>query len=131
MNRRKSPRSAIFSRRTRPAYITGQNIVIDGGLTAGWTEYALVPPANVQEGRWIDDALKHSCSPALVKIPSGAFVMGETADDKFATDTERPAHRVAIARAFALGYFPVTVGEYRAFPPRTLPVKIRVCPPSM
>ena len=29
------------------AYITGQNIAIDGGLTAGWTEYDLVPPANV------------------------------------------------------------------------------------
>ena len=37
------------------AYITGQNIVIDGGLTTGWTDYALVPPANIQEGRWIDD----------------------------------------------------------------------------
>jgi 3-oxoacyl-[acyl-carrier protein] reductase len=37
------------------AYITGQNIAIDGGLTAGWTEYDLVPPANVQNGRWIDD----------------------------------------------------------------------------
>jgi NAD(P)-dependent dehydrogenase (short-subunit alcohol dehydrogenase family) len=37
------------------AYITGQNIAIDGGLTAGWTEYALVPPANIQDGRWVDD----------------------------------------------------------------------------
>ena len=37
------------------AYITGQNIAVDGGLTAGWTEYALVPPANVQAGRWVDD----------------------------------------------------------------------------
>jgi 3-oxoacyl-[acyl-carrier protein] reductase len=37
------------------AYITGQNIAIDGGLTAGWTEYALEAPANVQEGRWVDD----------------------------------------------------------------------------
>ena len=37
------------------AYITGQNIAIDGGLTAGWTEYALVPPANIQNGKWIDD----------------------------------------------------------------------------
>jgi NAD(P)-dependent dehydrogenase (short-subunit alcohol dehydrogenase family) len=37
------------------AYITGQNIAIDGGLTAGWMEYALVPPANVQNGRWVDD----------------------------------------------------------------------------
>jgi len=38
------------------AYITGQNIAIDGGLTAGWTEYDLVPPANIQNGRWVDDA---------------------------------------------------------------------------
>ena len=37
------------------AYITGQNIAIVGGLTAGWNEYALAAPANVQEGRWIDD----------------------------------------------------------------------------
>jgi NAD(P)-dependent dehydrogenase (short-subunit alcohol dehydrogenase family) len=37
------------------AYITGQNIAIDGGLTVGWTEYALVPPTNVQNGKWIDD----------------------------------------------------------------------------
>lgn len=36
------------------AYITGQNIAIDGGITAGWDEYDLVPPANVQNGRWVD-----------------------------------------------------------------------------
>lgn len=56
-------------------------------------------------------------APAWVKLPPGVFVMGETADDKFATDTERPAHRVVITRAFAMGRFPVTVGEYRAFVP--------------
>jgi 3-oxoacyl-[acyl-carrier protein] reductase len=38
------------------AYITGQNIAIDGGLTAGWMEYALAAPANVREGRWVDDS---------------------------------------------------------------------------
>ena len=37
------------------AYITGQNIAIDGGLTTGWTDYDLAPPANVREGRWVDD----------------------------------------------------------------------------
>jgi NAD(P)-dependent dehydrogenase (short-subunit alcohol dehydrogenase family) len=37
-------------------YITGQNIAIDGGLTAGWTEYDLVPPPNISNGRWLDDA---------------------------------------------------------------------------
>ena len=37
------------------AYITGQNIGIDGGLTAGWTSYDLVPPPNLENGIWIDD----------------------------------------------------------------------------
>jgi len=36
-------------------YITGQNIAIDGGLTAGWTEYDLVSPSNISNGRWQDD----------------------------------------------------------------------------
>lgn len=38
------------------AYITGHNLAVDGGLTAGWTDYAVVPPANVRDGRWVDDA---------------------------------------------------------------------------
>jgi formylglycine-generating enzyme required for sulfatase activity len=56
-------------------------------------------------------------APQVVLIPAGAFAMGENSEDRFATDTERPAHRVAIARPFALARFPVTVGEYRAFAP--------------
>jgi formylglycine-generating enzyme required for sulfatase activity len=53
--------------------------------------------------------------PVMVEIPAGEFIMGENERDKFATDTERPAHRVKIASAFALGKFPVTVGEFRKF----------------
>jgi formylglycine-generating enzyme required for sulfatase activity len=60
-------------------------------------------------------------TPVLVELPPGNFIMGGTDDDKFVTDTERPAHRVAIAHRFALGRFPVTVGEYRAFSPRHAP----------
>jgi formylglycine-generating enzyme required for sulfatase activity len=60
-------------------------------------------------------------APGLVELPPGSFIMGGTDDDKFVTDTERPAHRVAIAHRFALGRFPVTVGEYRAFEPRHAP----------
>ena len=55
-----------------------------------------------------------SVAPALVRLAPGSFVMGGARDDKFVTDTERPAHSVAIVRPFALGRFPVTVGEYRA-----------------
>jgi formylglycine-generating enzyme required for sulfatase activity len=59
--------------------------------------------------------------PPLVRLPPGTFVMGGAADDKFLTDTERPAHRVAIGRAFALGRFPVSVAEFRAFAPGHAP----------
>ena len=37
------------------AYVTGQNIAIDGGITAGWMDYDVIPPANVQDGKWRDD----------------------------------------------------------------------------
>jgi formylglycine-generating enzyme required for sulfatase activity len=56
-------------------------------------------------------------TPLMVNLPAGEFRMGETSDDKFANATERPAHRVRIEHAFALGCFPVTVGEFRTFRP--------------
>jgi len=56
-------------------------------------------------------------APDWVTLPAGTFIMGESPQDKFATDTERPAHPVVLARAFALARFPVTVGEFRAFDP--------------
>ena len=59
---------------------------------------------------WRDDPR----APWMVTIPGGEFVMGAGAGDKFANDTERPAHRVEVA-TFALSRFPVTVGEFRAF----------------
>jgi NAD(P)-dependent dehydrogenase (short-subunit alcohol dehydrogenase family) len=37
------------------AYVTGQVLNIDGGLTAGWRRYDLVPPANVVAGDWLDE----------------------------------------------------------------------------
>lgn len=52
-----------------------------------------------------------------VPIPVGANVMGAAPDDKFATNTERPVHRVEFRRAFLLAPFPVTVDQYRAFRP--------------
>jgi formylglycine-generating enzyme required for sulfatase activity len=43
--------------------------------------------------------------------------MGENTGDRFATDTERPRHAVALARGFAIGRFPVTTREYLCFDP--------------
>ncbi|HEX3890173.1 MAG TPA: formylglycine-generating enzyme family protein [Verrucomicrobiae bacterium] len=53
--------------------------------------------------------------PGMVNLPAGEFVMGENVGDKFANDTERPTHRVNFANDFALGSFPVTVGEFGQF----------------
>jgi NAD(P)-dependent dehydrogenase (short-subunit alcohol dehydrogenase family) len=37
------------------AYVTGQVLVIDGGMSVGIKDYDLVPPANVIDGAWVDD----------------------------------------------------------------------------
>jgi formylglycine-generating enzyme required for sulfatase activity len=58
--------------------------------------------------------------PDMVMLPGGEFTMGESGRDKFANDTERPAHSVSVA-PFALGRFVVTVNEYRAFCPEHAP----------
>ena len=57
----------------------------------------------------------------MVGLPAGGFVMGENAGDRFANDTERPAHPVRISPGLALGCFPVTVGEFRHFRPDHAP----------
>jgi formylglycine-generating enzyme required for sulfatase activity len=54
--------------------------------------------------------------PRMITLPGGRFTMGESRGDKFANNTERPAHPVDVA-PFALGRFPVTVAEFRAFRP--------------
>jgi formylglycine-generating enzyme required for sulfatase activity len=60
-------------------------------------------------------------APQLVALPAGEFIMGENADDKFANDTERPAHRVTFPGPFALGIYPIRVGEFRCFCPAHAP----------
>jgi len=63
--------------------------------------------------------------PDLVLIPTGRFQMGSNEHEhkiavkagaqKAWMDRELPAHWVGIEQSFALGRYPVTVGEWRAF----------------
>ena len=63
--------------------------------------------------------------PDLVLIPTGRFQMGSTEHEhkvaikagsqKSWLDRELPAHWVGIEHSFALGRYPVTVGEWRVF----------------
>lgn len=53
----------------------------------------------------------------LVTVPPGECVVGSAGDDRFATDTERPAHKVRFEAPFGLGRFPVTVQAFSRFRP--------------
>lgn len=48
--------------------------------------------------------------PVMARIPAGSFTMGNDSGPA----AERPAHRVAIERPFALGVYEVTVAEWQA-----------------
>ncbi len=99
------------------AYITGQNIAIDGGLTAGWTDYDLYATRQCQpKGGGTTMSEPQLIFPEMTPVPAGTFVMGSQDADRFANDTERPAHEVRVA-SFLLGKHPVTVAQYRCYQP--------------
>ncbi|MFZ0257352.1 MAG: SUMF1/EgtB/PvdO family nonheme iron enzyme [Gammaproteobacteria bacterium] len=58
----------------------------------------------------------HSEGPEMVMLPAGEFWMGSDKNlDAEALDTELPRHRVIIAKAFALGRYPITFNDYDRF----------------
>ncbi|WP_374582800.1 SUMF1/EgtB/PvdO family nonheme iron enzyme [Pseudoduganella sp.] len=91
---------------------------------------ALLPSASspvadaegVLRDRFLDGS---GVGPDLVLIPTGRFQMGSTEYEhsiavkagaqKAWLDRELPAHWVGIEQSFALGRYPVTVGEWRTF----------------
>ncbi len=91
---------------------------------------ALLPSASspvadaegVLRDRFVDGS---GVGPDLVLIPTGRFQMGSNEHEhriavkagaqKSWMDRELPAHWVGIEHSFALGRYPVTVGEWRAF----------------
>ncbi len=60
--------------------------------------------------------------PEMVLVPAGVFQMGASESDRFANDTDRPAHEVQV-QSFALGKIPVTVAQYRCFQPGHAPAE--------
>lgn len=53
--------------------------------------------------------------PAMIVVPAGRFSMGSPADEPGRRADEGPVHRVDIARPFAVGRMPVSVGEFARF----------------
>ena len=50
----------------------------------------------------------------MVVVPEGSFLMGSPTDEAGRFDDEGPAHRVTIARPFAVGVYEVTFAEWDA-----------------
>src|SRR5688572_9562406 len=51
----------------------------------------------------------------LVVLRPGEFLMGSLDSDTDAAKNEKPQHRVRITRAFVMGAYEVTVGQFRRF----------------
>jgi formylglycine-generating enzyme required for sulfatase activity len=71
-------------------------------------------PVVRRPGEVFRDAAESWC-PELVVIPAGKFTMGSPETEAGRRDDEGPQREVSLARAFALGRYPVTRGQFASF----------------
>lgn len=92
----------------------GSDQVCEIEVEVGPVDHSMVRRFRPGNGRleWFKDL---DVSPEMVVAPAGSFIMG-AADDEIGINprSERPAHRVTIARPFAIGRFTVTFDEWDA-----------------
>jgi len=53
--------------------------------------------------------------PVMVVVPAGMFTMGSPTSENLRADDEGPQHSVTISKAFAVGKFEITKGQYAVF----------------
>ena len=53
--------------------------------------------------------------PEMLVVPAGEYTIGSPASEEHRVNDEDPGHRVRIGYSFAVGKYPVTVGEYARF----------------
>jgi len=81
-----------------------------GILLAGGLALSAFGDARAAERKPGDTFKDCGVCPELVAVPAGAFIMGADSRYKY----ERPAHRVTIARPFAVGKYEVTFDQWDA-----------------
>ena len=73
--------------------------------------FLMAAPANAGQAQEPGDTFRDCVAcPEMVVLPAGAFVMGTDGRHEY----ERPAHRVTLDRAFAMGKFELTFEEWGA-----------------
>ncbi len=58
---------------------------------------------------------RYDFEPEMVLIPAGPFLMGSPTSDKLRYDNEPEQFQLDISYDYAVGRYPVTVGQYRVF----------------
>jgi formylglycine-generating enzyme required for sulfatase activity len=59
--------------------------------------------------------------PEMVPLPTGDFMMGSPASERYRFDNEGPQHPVHVGRRIAMGRYPVTAAEFAAWKKTTVP----------
>ena len=80
------------------------------GTAAGWTVFLLAGGMAAQEEASTPSEWSNSLGMKFVRVPAGEFLMGS--ESGFADDDEQPVTRVRISRAFYLGKYEVTQGQW-------------------
>ena len=97
--RRGTLRGSVVLAKVKPGTAIA-NAVIAQGITENGNEFSL--------------DLGNNTKLELVKVPAGTFEMGSPPDEKERGDNEKQ-HRVTISKAFYMGKYHVTVGQFREF----------------
>ena len=106
-------RFLLRQRRRKAAAIAALAVLGAIGLAAAW--HALVPRLrSAPAAEILPLRIFRDCPdcPELVEIPPGAFERGSPPGERGHQSSEGPVTRVDIARAFALGRYPVTFAEW-------------------
>jgi formylglycine-generating enzyme required for sulfatase activity len=100
-----------IARRRGGAYLQGAQR-IEQWINRPVTEVPKEPTAPTEPMPFQDRYADETHGPKMVWLPGGPFTMGSP--EGVGGDREHPAHRVQLSH-YALGRFPVTVGEFRRF----------------
>jgi formylglycine-generating enzyme required for sulfatase activity len=87
-------------------------------LSTSWVFAQQAPNTEVPKQEITID-LSNSARMTFVRIEPGEFLMGSPENDRQSPPDERPQRRVKITRAFFLGRYEVTRGQFRVFADET------------
>jgi formylglycine-generating enzyme required for sulfatase activity len=115
-------RRKALQARAAAAYLAQQQRELGEQAARNEADVALAAGEGILRDRFLDGS---GAGPALATIPAGRFQMGSHQHERNIAlqagarknwlAREAPQHWVGIGRAFALGRYPVTVGEWRQF----------------